>query len=90
MFLDPIEYGRRTDRELWEWHVKPAVEKSERIRQAAAPPAFEPQTPEEEEAALSMMMMMLPGKVMTRAEWEEQQDGRADAGPTGGGDPEGG
>lgn len=49
-YLKPEEVGRLTDREAWEWYLKPAVEKARRlrdIRDGYAPadaPAYEPQS----------------------------------------------
>ena len=61
--MTPEEFGKRTDRELWEWYVKPAIERSKRWeaeREGKGGTAFEPKTEEEILLALSMLGLAPP------------------------------
>ena len=54
--------------------MKPAIERAEAIKAARGDVVVvEPHTQADENAALAAMMAAIPGKVVSRAEWDAQQ-----------------
>jgi hypothetical protein len=63
--LKPADLDKLTDREIWAWHLKPALERARRIERAQKgfgnEVVLDPQTPEEHAAAVALIKSVLGG-----------------------------
>jgi hypothetical protein len=59
-WLTPDVVETLTDREKWEWYIKPGMERAKRVHEEIHGKTFKPETEEESILALAMLGITVP------------------------------